>query len=82
MLSLVFKSCTSACDLSKRGFGISLIFVNNIKFVGIGNDWKMRHECLILVLDLKVSKLTRIEASKNNVIIKEYQTYQQTSNSK
>ena len=38
----------------------------------------MRHECLILVLNLKVSKLTRSEASKNKVIIKEYQTYQQT----
>ena len=31
------------------------------KFVDIGNEWKNRHECLILI---------RSEASKNKVIIK------------
>ena len=40
------------------------------KSVNIGNEWKNRHECLILVLNLKVSKQTRSEASKNKVIIK------------
>ena len=40
------------------------------KIVDIGNEWKNRHECLILMLNLKVSKQTRSEASKNKVIIK------------
>ena len=31
---------------------------------------KKRDKCLALMLDLKVSKLTRSEASKNKVIIK------------
>ena len=34
------------------------------KFVNIGNEWKKRHECLILMLNLTVSKQTRSEASK------------------
>ena len=38
--------------------------------VNIGNKWKKRHECLILMLKLKVSKQTRNEASKNKAIIK------------
>ena len=38
--------------------------------VNISNEWKKRHKCLILMLDLKVSKQTRSEASKNKVIIK------------
>ena len=48
---------------NKRGVGISkypLISVRN----------KKRHKCLILVLNLKVSKQTRSEASKDKVIIK------------
>ena len=40
------------------------------KFVNIGNEWKKRHQCLILMLNLRVSKQTRSEASKNKVIIK------------
>ena len=27
--------------------------------VNIGNEWKKRHKCLILMLNLKVSKQTR-----------------------
>ena len=38
--------------------------------INIGNEWKKRHECLILMLNLKISKQTRSEASKNKVIIK------------
>ena len=40
------------------------------KSVNIGNEWKKRHNCLILLLDLKVIKETRSEASNNEVIIK------------
>ena len=40
------------------------------KFVNIGNEWKNRHGCLILMLNLQVSKQTRSEASKNKVITK------------
>ena len=40
------------------------------KSVNIGNKWKKRHKCLILMLNLKVSKKTRSEGSKNNIIIK------------
>ena len=47
-----------------RGTGISK------KKIGIGNEWKNRHECLILMLNLEVSKQTRSEASKNKVIVK------------
>ena len=32
------------------------------KSVNIGNEWKKRHKCLILMLNLKVSKQTRREA--------------------
>ena len=38
--------------------------------VNIGNERKKRHRCLILILNLKVNKQTRSEASKNKVIIK------------
>ena len=38
--------------------------------VNIGNEWKKRHKCLILMINLKVSKQTRSEATKNKVIIK------------
>ena len=38
--------------------------------VNIGNERKKRHKCLILILNLKVNKQTRSEASKNKVIIK------------
>ena len=38
--------------------------------VNIGNEWKRRHKCLILMLNLKVSKETRSEGSKNKVITK------------
>ena len=31
---------------------------------------KMRHKCLILIFNLKVSKQTKSEASKYNVIVK------------
>ena len=37
--------------------------------VNIGNEWKKRHKCLILMLNIKVSKQTRNEASKNKAII-------------
>ena len=35
--------------------------------INIVNEWKMWHKCLILMLNLKVSKQLRIEASKNKV---------------
>ena len=38
--------------------------------VNISNEWKKRHKCLILMLNLKVSKQATSEASKNKVIIK------------
>ena len=38
--------------------------------VNIDNEWKKRHECLILMLSLEVNKQTRSEASKSKVIIK------------
>ena len=38
--------------------------------VKIGNKWNERQKCLILMINLKVSKQTRSEASKNKVIIK------------
>ena len=37
------------------------------KFVNIGNEWKKRHQCLILMLNLRVSIRTKSEASKNKV---------------
>ena len=40
------------------------------KFVNIGNEWKKRHQCLILMLNLRVSIRTKSENSKNKVIIK------------
>ena len=40
------------------------------KFVNSSNEWKKRHKCLILMLNLKVSKQTRGEASKNKAVIK------------
>ena len=36
----------------------------------IGNDLEKGHKCLILMINLKVSKQTRSEASRNKVIIK------------
>ena len=41
-----------------------------------GNEWKKKHKCLILMLNLKVDKQTGSKASKNKVIVKEYRTYQ------
>ena len=40
------------------------------KSVNIGNQWKKRHKCLILMLNFKVSKQARSEASQNKVKIK------------
>ena len=40
------------------------------KPVNISNEWKKIHKCLILMLNLKVSKQARNEASKNKVIVK------------
>ena len=40
------------------------------KFVNIGNKERKRHKRLILMLNLKVSKQTRYEVSKNKIIIK------------
>ena len=40
------------------------------KSVNIGDEWKKRHKCLILMLNLTVNKRTRSEAGKNKVIIK------------
>ena len=43
----------------------------NLKIsINIGNEWKKRLKCLILMLNLKVSKQARSEVSKNKVIIK------------
>ena len=36
----------------------------------VGNDLEKGHKCLILMINLKVSKQTRSEASRNKVIIK------------
>ena len=38
--------------------------------VNVGNEWKKRHRCLILMLNLRVSKQTRSEVRKNKVITK------------
>ena len=40
------------------------------KNVNVGNEWKKRQKCLILMLNLKVRKQTKSEASKKKVIIK------------
>ena len=37
--------------------------------VNIGNEWKKRPKCLILMLNLKVGKQTRSDASENKVVI-------------
>ena len=56
--------------LNKRG-GQNKRRCRNFKIsVNIGNEWKKGHKCLILMLNLKVSKQTGSEASKNKVIIK------------
>ena len=47
-----------------RGVGIS-----KYRLIWVMNE-KKRHKCLILMLNLKVSKQTRSEASKSKVIIK------------
>ena len=49
------------------GGGGGLVGWNFKKSVNIGNEWKKRHKCLILMLKLKVSKQTRSEACKNEV---------------
>ena len=40
------------------------------KFVNIANEWKKRHKCLVMMLNIKVNNWTRNEASKSKVIIK------------
>ena len=40
------------------------------KSFNIGNEWKKICKCLILMLNFKISKQTRSEASKTKVIIK------------
>ena len=40
------------------------------KSVNIGNEQKKRHRCLILMLNLKVTKQTRRKAGKNKVVFK------------
>ena len=55
---------------SKQGGGGGGAESNFKKFLNIGNEWKKCHKCLILMLNLKVSKQTRSEASKNKVITK------------
>ena len=52
---------------SKRGAQNKWGFRNFKESVNIGNEWKKRHKCLILMLKLKVSKQTRSEVSKNKV---------------
>ena len=37
------------------------------KSINIGNVYKKRHKCLIVILKLKASKQTRSESSKNKV---------------
>ena len=44
--------------------------LNFKKSVNIGNERKKRHKCLTLMFNIKVSKRTRSEASKNKVITK------------
>ena len=52
------------------------------KFVNIGNEWKKRHQCLILMLNLRVSIRTKSENSKNKVIIKRVSNINKLSKSK
>ena len=40
------------------------------KSFNIGHEWKKIYKCLILMLNFKISKQTRSEASKTKVIIK------------
>ena len=50
--------------------------------VNIGDEWKKRHKCLILMLNLKVSKQTRNDGNKNKVIIKSVKHISKLSTSK
>ena len=52
------------------------------KSVNIGNERKKLHKCLILTLNLKVSKQTRNDGSKNKVIIKSFKYINKLSTSK
>ena len=54
-------------NLINRGVKINGGGLNFRKSINIGNEWKKRHKCLILMLKLKISKRTRSEASKNKV---------------
>ena len=52
------------------------------KSVNIANERKKLHKCLILMLNLKVSKQTRNDGSKNKVIIKSFKYINKLSTSK
>ena len=52
------------------------------KSVNIGNERKKLHKCLILMLNLKVSKQTRNDGNKNKVIIKSVKHINKLSTSK
>ena len=56
---------------NKQGVKVNGEEGRNFKIsVDVGNVWKKRHKCLILMINLKVIKQARSEASKNKVIIK------------
>ena len=68
--------CVSVCVMGGRRGG-SEIFLNfnkrgggGVNFKKSGNELNKRLKCLILMLNLRVSKRTKSENSKNKVIIK------------
>ena len=52
---------TLRCLINGRGVKINGVrgVLEFQKFVNIGNEWKKRHQCLILMLNLRVSKRTK-----------------------
>ena len=48
-------------NLINEGFKINGGGWNFQKSVNIGNEWKMRHKCLILMLNIKVSRRNKQE---------------------
>ena len=60
-------------NLINGGGGGGAVGISKNPLISVMNE--KRHKCLILILDLKVSKQTRSEACKNKVII-EYRACQ------
>ena len=61
---------TLRCPINGRGVEINGGGLEFQKSVNIGYEWKKRHKCLTLMLNLRVSKRTKSEASKDKIIIK------------